>query len=56
MLFFQIGDDASATQFLRTVDDELINAGAKFDIADVTTSDEIEDIGFAAALAKAIVD
>ncbi|MDP5338864.1 MAG: VWA domain-containing protein [Nodularia sp. (in: cyanobacteria)] len=56
VLFFQIGDDASATQFLRTVDDELTNAGAKFDIADVTTSDEIEDIGFAAALEKAIVD
>ncbi|AHJ28032.1 hypothetical protein NSP_16980 [Nodularia spumigena CCY9414] len=56
VLFFQIGDDPGATKFLRTIDDELTNAGAKFDIADVTTADEIEDIGFAAALEKAIVD
>ncbi|MDB9305079.1 VWA domain-containing protein [Nodularia spumigena CS-591/12] len=56
VLFFQIGDDPGATKFLRTIDDELTNAGANFDIADVTTADEIEDIGFAAALDKAIVD
>ena len=32
------------------------NADAKFDIPAVTTADEIEDIGFAAALHKAIKD
>ncbi|CEJ46611.1 von Willebrand factor, type A [Umezakia ovalisporum] len=56
VLFFQIGDDPGATKFLRIIDDELTKAGAKFDIADVTTANEIEEIGFAAALEKAITD
>ncbi len=42
LLFIQIGNDASATKFLKGLDDELTKHGAKFDIVDVKT---IEDSG-----------
>lgn len=57
VLFIQVGDDASATKFLNTLDDGLQAKGAKFDIVDVKTIDEAAQYSsFAELLANAIVD
>jgi uncharacterized protein YegL len=39
--FLQIGNDNNATKFLRELDDDLQKQGAKFDIVDAKTQDEI---------------
>jgi hypothetical protein len=54
--FLQIGGDAEATRFLRILDDELTTAGAKHDIVDTMTFDEIEDVGLTEVLLRALVD
>lgn len=41
ILFLQVGKDASATAFLRRLDDGLVTEGAKYDIVDAKTIDEI---------------
>jgi len=43
--FIQIGHDVEATTFLKTLDDDLQSAGARFDIVDTITIDEIEEEG-----------
>lgn len=43
--FIQVGNDAQATRFLKILDDELQSAGAKFDICDTITMDDMEEIG-----------
>lgn len=43
--FVQIGNDPEATAFLKLLDDELQNVGAKFDIVDTITMQEIENEG-----------
>lgn len=40
ILFVQVGNDAQATKHLKSLDDDL--AGAKFDIVDVKTIDEVD--------------
>ena len=50
----QVGRDASATAYLRKLDDSL--KGAKFDIVDAKTIDEIESIGLEEAIKAALVD
>lgn len=40
VLFVQVGKDAAATKYLRSLDDGL--TGAKFDIVDAKTIDEVE--------------
>ena len=40
VLFVQVGDDASATRYLKSLDDDL--KGAKFDIVDAMTIEEAE--------------
>ncbi|HBQ99652.1 MULTISPECIES: VWA domain-containing protein [unclassified Roseofilum] len=45
--FIQIGHDAEATTFLKTLDDDLQSAGARFDIVDTITINEIEEEGIA---------
>lgn len=40
--FLQVGEDPKAKAFLTTLDDDLTGAGAKFDIVDTKTTDELE--------------
>jgi uncharacterized protein YegL len=54
--FFQIGSDAQATKFLRALDDQLGEVGAKFDICDTVTVEEMEDLSIAEMLQNAIDD
>jgi uncharacterized protein with von Willebrand factor type A (vWA) domain len=52
----QVGTDPAATKFLKILDDELVRAGAPFDICDTVTLDEMEDIGLTEVLLRAIHD
>lgn len=54
--FIQIGGDAGATAFLKSLDDDLTGQGAAFDIVDATTQDEAENMTFSELLTKAITD
>jgi hypothetical protein len=54
--FIQIGNDRTATQFLKALDDDLIKAGAKFDIVDTLTIDDMEDMTLTEVLMNAIID
>ncbi|MEM7727515.1 MAG: VWA domain-containing protein [Cyanobacteria bacterium P01_A01_bin.45] len=54
--FIQVGNDPYATRFLKVLDDELQSAGAKFDICDTITMDDMEDISLAEVLLNAIND
>ena len=54
--FIQIGADPDATKFLKILDDELQGAGAKFDIVDTITMDDMEDFTLTEVLLNAIVD
>lgn len=52
----QVGKDKMATQFLKALDDQLQNAGAKFDIVDTITMDNMENIPLSEVLLNAIID
>jgi len=52
----QVGSDATATQFLKALDDQLQGAGAKFDICDAITIDDMADMTLAEVLLNAIND
>ncbi len=52
----QVGKDRKATQFLKALDDQLESAGAKFDIVDTITIDDMEDMPLAEVLLNAIID
>ncbi|MGI8500892.1 MAG: vWA domain-containing protein [Hassallia sp.] len=54
--FIQVGKDAQATRFLKVLDDELQSAGAKFDICDTITMDDMEDMSLSEVLLNAIND
>jgi hypothetical protein len=54
--FIQVGKDAGATKFLKALDDQLQGAGAKFDICDTITMDDIADMSLAEVLMNAISD
>lgn len=54
--FVQVGTDQQATKFLKVLDDELQGAGAKFDIVDTVTMDDMEDMTLTEVLLNAIVD
>lgn len=54
--FIQIGQDQGAKAFLKTLDDDLVGKGAKFDIVDANTSSETENMSFTELLTKAITD
>lgn len=47
--FLQVGKDAAAKSFLQYLDDGLEKEGAKFDIVDTKTFDEIEEKGMTMA-------
>ncbi|WP_226591264.1 vWA domain-containing protein [Microseira wollei] len=52
----QVGADATASRFLKALDDELQGAGAKFDICDTVTIDDMADMTLAEVLINAIAD
>ena len=52
----QVGSDPQATKFLKALDDQLQSVGAKFDICDTITLDDLEDIILADVLMNAITD
>ncbi len=54
--FIQVGKDAEATKFLKVLDDELQGAGAKFDMVDTITIDDMEDLTLSEVLMNAITD
>ncbi|HEY9672535.1 MAG TPA: VWA domain-containing protein [Waterburya sp.] len=54
--FVQVGTDLQATKFLKVLDDELQGAGAKFDIVDTVTMDDMEDMTLTEVLLNAITD
>jgi uncharacterized protein with von Willebrand factor type A (vWA) domain len=54
--FIQVGADAQATKFLKALDDQLQGVGAKFDICDTITLDDMEDMTLAEVLMSAITD
>lgn len=52
----QVGSDPQATKFLKALDDQMESIGAKFDICDTITLDDMEDMSLADVLMKAITD
>jgi len=54
--FIQVGTDPQATRFLKILDDELQSAGAKFDICDTITMEDMEDLSLSEVLLNAIND
>jgi uncharacterized protein with von Willebrand factor type A (vWA) domain len=54
--FIQVGTDPQATKFLKRLDDELQGGGAKFDICDTVTIDDMEEMSLSEVLLNAIID
>ncbi len=54
--FIQVGNDSDATKFLKILDDELQSIGAKFDIVDTVTIEDMEDFTLTEVLLNAITD
>lgn len=54
--FIQVGSDPGATKFLKALDDQLQGVGAKFDICDTITIDDMGDMSLADVLLGAIED
>jgi len=54
--FIQVGSDASATDFLKSLDDRLQSIGANYDIVDTITLNDMEDMTLAEVLLSAIND
>ena len=52
----QVGTDPQATRFLKVLDDDLQSAGAKFDICDTVTMEDMEDMSLSEVLLNAITD
>jgi hypothetical protein len=54
--FIQVGNAPEATKFLKILDNELQSAGAKFDIVDTVTMDDMEGMTLTEVLLNAITD
>ena len=52
----QVGNDRKATTFLKALDDRLESAGAKFDIVDTVTIDDMQDMTLSEVLLNALID
>lgn len=52
----QVGRDKTAAQFLKALDDRLQSAGAKFDIVDTVSIDDMEGMTLSEVLLNAITD
>lgn len=54
--FIQVGSEPRVTRFLKALDDQLKGIGAKFDIVDTVTFDDMENLTLAEVLLNAIID
>lgn len=54
--FIQVGHDGETTRFLKLLDDQLQSAGARFDIVDTLTIDQMDEMTLTDVLINAIVD
>ncbi|WP_107667651.1 VWA domain-containing protein [Cyanothece sp. BG0011] len=54
--FIQVGTDKSATRFYKALDDDLQSAGAKFDIVDTVTVDDMKGMSLTDVLLNALID
>lgn len=54
--FIQVGSDPKATKFLKILDDQLQLLGAKFDIVDTVTFEEMKNTTLQDVLLNAVVD
>lgn len=54
--FIQVGDDPKVTEFLTALDDQLQDAGAKFDIVDTVTLEKMQGLSLSDVLLNAIMD
>jgi uncharacterized protein with von Willebrand factor type A (vWA) domain len=54
--FIQVGNDPQASKFLKALDDQMEGIGAKFDICDTITFDDMADMSLAEVLSNAIND
>lgn len=54
--FIQIGKDQEASRYLKKLDDDLTSQGAKHDIVDTKTFEEVETIGLTETLVAALTD
>lgn len=54
--FIQVGDDPKVTEFFRALDDQLAAAGARFDIVDTVTIEEIGSTPLPDVLLDAVLD
>lgn len=54
--FIQVGTDAGATRFLKALDNDMQGVGAKFDICDTITIDDMGDMSLSDVLMSAIAD
>lgn len=54
--FIQVGKDPGAAAFLQKLDDDLVGLGAKHDIVDTKSMDEVETIGLLETLVAALDD
>ena len=52
----QVGKDRKATAFLKALDDRLESAGAKFDIVDTVTVDDMQGMSLSEVLLNALID
>jgi Mg-chelatase subunit ChlD len=52
----QVGSDTQATKFLKALDDQMQGVGAKFDICDTVTLDDMGDMSLADVLMNAVAD
>ncbi len=52
----QVGTDPKATEFLKALDDQLQTAGAKFDIVDTITVEDMKGMSLTDVLLNAITD
>jgi len=52
----QVGKDPLATRFLKALDDDLVRVGARFDICDTITLEEMEELTLTEVLLRAIHD
>lgn len=52
----QVGNDPQATKFLQALDDQLQSVGAKFDICDTLSFDDLENMNLVDVLINAIND
>lgn len=54
--FIQIGNDSKAKEYFKALDDLLQEAGAKFDIVDTITMDDLEKMSLTDVLLNAVID